>query len=305
MVEFFKNLPWWILYPGKAMVAAVGGYVSQNPQIFPHWAVLLGAALSLWIVLAFIWHAINAWREHNKKSRLKLEPSHVIIMGLAIALGGVVWQMRSVAPSDQANNPTRADLFDWNLNEVFNWHIPGGGQLFVDAFKINGVRRGPGLVVLESAEMVSLVTGEHLPLQILIPKGGGAPADQVEPIAPEAKIGLVASLRKSGGEGMAESDFIRRWGKFEFRLGYRIDGSKASYSHLFDWDWVQRKIADANPNAPFPTPVVTRKADPHDIPKKLALLDPFIDELGDEFEAMIQRAWQLQSNWMNRVTPSA
>jgi hypothetical protein len=97
LVDFFKNLPWYILYPGKAMLAAVGGYVSQNPQIFPQWAVWLGAAVAAWIVLAFLWHALNAWREHKKRLRLQLEPTYLIILGLVIALGGAIWQM-SKAP---------------------------------------------------------------------------------------------------------------------------------------------------------------------------------------------------------------
>jgi preprotein translocase subunit Sec61beta len=102
--DFFKNLPWWIMYPGKGLLAICGGYVSQNPQIFPSWAVLLGAVVALWIVLAFVWHAINAWREHNQKPRLRLDPSHVIILGLAIAAIGVVWQMRATSkPLDAAH----------------------------------------------------------------------------------------------------------------------------------------------------------------------------------------------------------
>jgi len=92
LVDFFKNLPWYILYPGKAMLAGVGGYVSQNPQIFPQWAVWLGAAVAAWIVLAFLWHALNAWHEHKKRPRL----TYLIILGLVIALGGAIWQMRKV-----------------------------------------------------------------------------------------------------------------------------------------------------------------------------------------------------------------
>lgn len=93
VIDFFKNLPWWIQYPAKAIAAVVGGYVSNNPQIFPSWAVLVGAAVALWVVLAFLWHALNTWREHNQKPRIKLEPSHIIMLGLIIGLGGAVWQM--------------------------------------------------------------------------------------------------------------------------------------------------------------------------------------------------------------------
>src|SRR5712664_1658831 len=93
MVEFFRNLPWWIQLPGKALAAACGGYVSNHPEIFPSWAVLVGAAVALWVVLAFLWHAMNTLREHQKKPRITLEPHHIIILGLFIALGAVIWMM--------------------------------------------------------------------------------------------------------------------------------------------------------------------------------------------------------------------
>ena len=93
LVDFFKNLPWWIQLPGKVLAAVCGGYVSNHPEIFPSWAVLAGAVVALWVVLAFLWHAMNAWREHNKKPRIRLEPSLLIIFGLGIAVGGVVWQL--------------------------------------------------------------------------------------------------------------------------------------------------------------------------------------------------------------------
>jgi preprotein translocase subunit Sec61beta len=92
VIDFFKNLPWYILYPGKAVAAAAGGYVSQHPEIFPSWVVLLGAAVALWVVLAFLWHALNSWREHSGKAKLKLDPQLILILFLVAALGAAIWQ---------------------------------------------------------------------------------------------------------------------------------------------------------------------------------------------------------------------
>jgi hypothetical protein len=99
MVEFFRNLPWWIQYPGKAIAAISGGYVSNHPEIFPSWAVLVGATVALWVVLAFLWHALNALREHRGKTRLRLDPNLIIIVCLAAALSAAIWQRWRGSPS--------------------------------------------------------------------------------------------------------------------------------------------------------------------------------------------------------------
>jgi preprotein translocase subunit Sec61beta len=92
MVEFFKNLPWWIQYPGKALVALCGGYVSNHPEIFPPWAVMAGAVVALWVVLAFLWHALNAARERKEKPRLRLDPQIIIVLFLFAALATAIFQ---------------------------------------------------------------------------------------------------------------------------------------------------------------------------------------------------------------------
>lgn len=112
LVDFFKNLPWWLLYPGRALLAICGGYVSQNPQIFPHWAVLLGALVALWVIVAFVWHAINAWREHNQKQRLRLDPQLILIGCLLGALAMVTWQWWRGTPPDPRIAVLEAQIAD-------------------------------------------------------------------------------------------------------------------------------------------------------------------------------------------------
>lgn len=100
MVEFFKELPWYIKYPGQLVIASVGGYVNNHPEIFPSWAVLAGAAIAAWVALAFLWHVLNYWRALRQQPRIKLEPLHIIALGLTIALGGVIWQWQRPTPID-------------------------------------------------------------------------------------------------------------------------------------------------------------------------------------------------------------
>src|SRR5260370_32145907 len=104
MGDFFKNLPWWIKVPAGLVGAAMNQYSNKLPDWAGPYGEIAGAALALWVVLAFLWHGVNAWRQHKQKPRLKLEPSHVIILGLAIALCAVIWHSRRapLAPSAAA-----------------------------------------------------------------------------------------------------------------------------------------------------------------------------------------------------------
>jgi hypothetical protein len=117
------EIVWWLLK------AALGGVLSY---VTPRFLVALGVPLDRWVVAmaswavhidreAALWTASfimaallyggsvylskdHDWRptipETIRKLWAKVEPSHVIILGLAIALGGVVWQWRREAPID-------------------------------------------------------------------------------------------------------------------------------------------------------------------------------------------------------------
>lgn len=91
-VDLFNSLHWTVRYPARILAFFGGGYVSNHPELFPPWAVALGGLIAGWVVLAFLWQALNAWRVHNKRPRLFLEPSYIIILGLVIALAGALWQ---------------------------------------------------------------------------------------------------------------------------------------------------------------------------------------------------------------------
>jgi preprotein translocase subunit Sec61beta len=92
IVAFFNNLHWTIRLPAKLIAAVCGAYVSNHPDIFPSWAVVVGAVIALWVVIAFLWQLLNAWREHTGKQRLRLDPQIILIACLVVALGAAVWQ---------------------------------------------------------------------------------------------------------------------------------------------------------------------------------------------------------------------
>jgi hypothetical protein len=58
----------------------------HNPTLTPIVGVIAVASLGY-----MIWHGINVLRSHSGKPSLKLEPIHLIAIGLFIAVGGVGW----------------------------------------------------------------------------------------------------------------------------------------------------------------------------------------------------------------------
>jgi hypothetical protein len=214
LVDFFKNLPWYILYPGKAIFAGIGGYVSQNPQIFPAWAVLLGGAAALWVVVAFLWHAMNTWREHNKKSRLRLEPSHVIILGLTIAAIGVIWQMRVAAPNAQVDTTKNAS------KESLAWVFSGmAGKSDINGFRVGDIQfstpkneTGKAVRLVEAYIQSGIDGGKRRPLLLNTYEHGLIPLAQANPIPPNTEnVTLMAEFPE-----LSESDFMKDWGNITF-----------------------------------------------------------------------------------------
>jgi hypothetical protein len=98
-MHWFEELPWWaksLLIIGGALMSAFSNSFPPGFQLF---GLYLGIALSLAGVMASTWHWLNQWRVRRGKPRVKLEPSHLISIGLiggaiflSIAAAGYAWQ---------------------------------------------------------------------------------------------------------------------------------------------------------------------------------------------------------------------
>ena len=95
-------------------VASVLGQTALQLSDYHNVPLAIGlAVITVLAVLYAMWHGINEWRDRHNKPSIKLEPSHVIIIGLLIAAAGVAWQLTqaranpttgiatTVSPSDQ------------------------------------------------------------------------------------------------------------------------------------------------------------------------------------------------------------
>ncbi|HWX83012.1 MAG TPA: hypothetical protein VNZ48_05360 [Xanthobacteraceae bacterium] len=92
--QWAANLPWWVKWAFMAGVGALSaflpGVVAPNLQVI---GASIGAALILVSIAGATGHTVNEHRAKQGKPRLKLEPSHLILLGLVIAAIGASWQM--------------------------------------------------------------------------------------------------------------------------------------------------------------------------------------------------------------------
>jgi hypothetical protein len=91
--DFIEGIPWWVkylLFVGGALMSAFASKLPESIQVL---GLNLGIALSGLGCVGIVWHFANEWRDRHHKPRFKLEPFHLIALGLVVALAGVGWQI--------------------------------------------------------------------------------------------------------------------------------------------------------------------------------------------------------------------
>jgi hypothetical protein len=100
MHGLFTNPPWWIKIPAGLLALMLGTFPHILPDAVEPFARPVAGALAAWLIIAASWHSANLHRRKHEKPDLKLEPIYIIILGLVIALGGVVWQWQRASSPD-------------------------------------------------------------------------------------------------------------------------------------------------------------------------------------------------------------
>lgn len=91
MPPWIANLPWYIKLPAGLCGYLIGQFANKLPGWAEPIAIVLGFGLALWVVLAAIWHWTNERRVKHGKPKLVFEATHLIALGLLIALVGAGW----------------------------------------------------------------------------------------------------------------------------------------------------------------------------------------------------------------------
>jgi hypothetical protein len=93
MPRWITELPWWVRLPGFVAGFLMSAFATKFPDGFQALGLYAGLVLALWTAGATAWHRADLWRIGRGKPRVRLEPSHLIIIGLAIAVVGMAWQL--------------------------------------------------------------------------------------------------------------------------------------------------------------------------------------------------------------------
>jgi hypothetical protein len=239
----YANTCWGLLGLAVAFGLAVLGLPTQYEWLSP-WFLGTAVACGVGSIICFGWPLrqkdnrvkVAALISHPIRVLPLIEPIHIITLGLAIALGGVVWQWRT-AHSAQTTKvdsaiqttpgigaPPDATIKTIQWNQIFGTTraIDRVFVLFLDG-------HGPSSksIKLKRAYLESPRTGEVIEMRVagetMIDET--FPVSETNPIPPNGFVRLVAIMNQTdipGGtqNGLSNRDFIDRWGKIWFNAIY-------------------------------------------------------------------------------------
>jgi hypothetical protein len=89
------KLPFSVKAPAGIVGAIVTGLVSTYAGIYQPYALMVAAALAVWVVIGSIWHFTNERRLERGKPKLIFDPGYIVAAGLILAGIGVALQTMS------------------------------------------------------------------------------------------------------------------------------------------------------------------------------------------------------------------
>lgn len=171
----------------------------------------------------------------------RVEPIHVIIIGLVIAIGGVVWSnyrrpSQRPAASNRGSRPNVQYLIEavssklegsplaWSAAPMFRWLPRADGGIDVLGIAIEGKNVGNELIQLKDVYLISGITGDRISMKIQATSLDGRTlsmnlAKDTHPIPKDAPIN-VSTDNLNGTDGIPENDFLKDWATFDFVAEY-------------------------------------------------------------------------------------
>jgi hypothetical protein len=216
-----------------------------------------------WIFyLSVLWAVVSICREgwSNRVTLIgwvkKVEPSHVIILGLAIALCGVIWQMRQRSPtgepavkqsvsqatSNQSAPSLKVSDFEWGFERYPGYDFIGmsaapDGQILVQQFQAQGFNRTNDPIVNISGVVRSDRTNKEFPILYNLADGKLRTSAEIDPIPVNAIVDARAYL-SDDQKPIPLKQFLSQVVPFTFIIQY--DGK--SYRHTFTLSDIEPRI---------------------------------------------------------------
>lgn len=254
----YANTCWGLLCLAVTFGLAVVGLPPQYEWLQP-WFLDTAVACGVSSIVCFGWPL----REKENRVRLRelcvhpyrvaklIEPLHVIILGLVIALGGVVWQMRaaktSAAETARAKSAPIASAatvsdFGWGFErypgyDFVGMGMGGDGQILVHQFQAQGHNETKDPMVKVTGVVRSDRTSREFPILFNLGDGKYLTSDQINPIPVDAIIDTRAYF-SNDEKPIPLKQFLSDFVPFTFIFNY--DGK--TYRHRFTLEDVEPRI---------------------------------------------------------------
>jgi hypothetical protein len=247
-----------------ALAATVGGWTNQFV------AVCLAIVGTLWLAGSFVyrWHTSRI-----RAGKHGLEPIHIIVLGLLVAIlgllitaGGVGWQrlqqtvsvaspvpaIWTAAPAPPSHYGIAWNFDDKSRNDVYFLSITKqpGQETTVLNFQASGINVSDSPISCNSATVVSDLTGDRLPVDFYI-DNERVPVDQARAIPPTAEFRVYTEpfsvLLPGAPQQLPVSKFLAEIGEFSFIFDCNTGGYKRRFSVQEVRDLVNRLEVNSLP----------------------------------------------------------
>jgi hypothetical protein len=255
----YANTCWGLLSFAVAFGLAVIGLPAHYEWLQPWFfavAVLCGASS----IFCFGWPLRKQENrvkliqlcKHPYRAATLIEPSHVIVLGLAIAFAGVIWQMRSTKTSAHDSvQPLQPQVaaallptsdFGWGFERYPGYDFIGmsmgtDGQILVHQFQAQGHNNTKDPIKMVAGVVRSDRTSQEFPVLFNLADGKFRTADQLNPIPVDAIIDTRAYF-SDDEKPIPLRQFLSDFVPFTFIFNY--DGK--SYRRRFTLDDIEPRI---------------------------------------------------------------
>lgn len=194
--------------------------ISSTPTTVLCWSLV--AIILVWATV----HTVREWHVGQLQAGLAgVQAWHFLVLATAgtwlfmtIALGTagwLIWTGQAVATNPQ--KPEDEGPLTW----IYNFSMEGGiSGLNVFSLRFRGANTSKKAIQLKEANIISLIDGTSIPLEIVAADSAGEPKiveiEKVQLIAPGAPIELVAKFNLP--TGMEPKSFLEKWRKFSFNV---------------------------------------------------------------------------------------
>lgn len=276
------RIPWWVKWAAGG-ASGIGGTVGASSVLPVHLqmaGVVVSSTLALVSLFGVVVHLTNEVREARGKRRIKLEPYHLVWLGLLIAALGAGWQWYRGSPQQSAAVSGNTAVWAaappppshygiaWNFDDpAKNSIYLGGGtspgqEWTIMSFQASGVNVSNDFISCSSGYIRSELTSKKLSLFFVLKDQSRVSIDEANAIPPGTEFQVVSERFDSilrpeapGKAGIRLSRLMAEFGGFQFVW----ECDKGTYKRQFSAKDIRDLFARIDSTLPGNKPQITKR----------------------------------------------